>query len=357
MSKSKRIAFLFSSLKFGGAERVALNLAKAIKVQGYEVDFLLMSFEGEFLAEAKNEFNVIDLSCERTWKLPFKLVEYLLKRKPLGFISSFWKLNLCACVAKAFQPSLKLLLWEHSPPSKSLNSPTWLYGISASIFYPISTAIVCVSSGVHADIASITIGLKNKARVIFNPIPSPDVGIADFHKSEGSTHHILWVGRMDFPKNPNLMLKAFALLPAKDGWKLDLVGDGPLRKNLEQYAETLGVHSRVNFLGFLQNPYLLMRGADLLVLTSDREGLPTVLIEALYCGLSVVSTDCGQGIHDILLDSRYGSIVPIGDAVALAQAIKLQYDRPTNRNDQIKSAQRFLPQVISKQFLRALGII
>ena len=129
-SKIKKIAFLLPSLKFGGAERVALNLAMALKAEGIQIDFLLMSLEGEFLAEAERHFNVLNLQCNKTYKLPGRLRVYLAANKPDALISSFWKLNLCACLARLFYPSTKLILWEHSPPSKSSNSPTWLYAIT-----------------------------------------------------------------------------------------------------------------------------------------------------------------------------------------------------------------------------------
>ena len=72
--ENNQIFFLLPNLKFGGAERVSINLASNLKERGFEVYFLLMSLEGEFLKEAKEEFIVLNLSCNRTYKLPFKLI-------------------------------------------------------------------------------------------------------------------------------------------------------------------------------------------------------------------------------------------------------------------------------------------
>jgi len=348
---SKRIAFVLPSLKFGGGERVALNLAMALNAEGYEIDFLLMSYEGEFLAEAQRQFKVVDLKCNRTWKLPFRLWHYLQKTHPTVLISSFWKLNLCACLSRAFFPSLKLLVWEHSPPTRS--SPAWLYAITASVFYRLATCVVGVSSGVAADVLHNTMGLGSRVATIFNPIPPPIFDRSRLKQNMG--RRIIWVGRLDDPKNPGLMLEAFALLPKSGGYTLCFVGDGGQRVALEERAHDLGLAKSARFIGFQQDTYAHMADADLLVLSSDREGLPTVLIEAMHVGLRAVSTDCGEGIHDILRGNRYGTIVPINDEKLLAMAIETELSAPSNPALQIAGAQSFVPSVIARQFMQAIG--
>lgn len=349
----QKIALLLPSLKFGGAERVALNLAKALKELGVQVDILLMSSEGEFLPEATTHFNVIDLECDKTYKLPGKLLKYLIRHRPAVLLSSFWKLNLCSCLVRMLFPVFRLLLWEHSPPSKSKNSPKWLYAISASIAYQLASKVIAVSTGVYDDIASWTFGLRRKLIVIFNPIipPTPDL-LLQQHK-RGDTNQVIWVGRLDEPKNPGLLLEAFALLPPECKATLVFVGDGRLRPELDQRCKALGVQARVSFVGFQANPYDLMAVSDLLVLSSDREGLGNVLIEAMYCGLRIVSTDCGAGVHDILLDNRYGTIVSPKDEYAMAMAIEAELKTQHSPQDQMNGAQRFLPGVIVQQFIAA----
>jgi glycosyltransferase involved in cell wall biosynthesis len=348
------IAFLLSSLKFGGGERVALNLAHAFKARGLNIKFLLMSYEGEFLGEALEHFEVIDLACDRTWQLPGKLVGHLYRHGTDALISSFWKLNLCACVSRIFYPKMRLLLWEHSPPSRSANSPAWLYGVSASVLYRLSTKIIAVSSGVLEDISSITLGLRHKLKVIFNPVKPP----ASIPRPEKREHrrHIVWVGRLDHPKNPALMLEAFAQLPKHQGYELTFVGDGVLRESLENRVVDLGIQSVVRFVGFQADPYRWLQQADLLVLTSDREGFGNVLVEAMYAGLSVVTTDCGRGVHEVLLNGKYGRIVKCGDVNKLSLAIVETFTNPLAAAEQMNGAKRFLPEKISDEFLVELGL-
>ena len=350
----KKIALLLPSLKYGGAERVALNLAVAFKEVDLIVEILLMSKEGEFLSEAEASFKVVDLKCNKTYKLPWKLLIYLLKQRPNALLSSFWKLNLCACLAKILFPWFTLLLWEHAPPSKSKNSPKWLYAISASLFYQDAHKVVAVSSGVCSDVANWTFGLRRKLVVIPNAIKPPASNLKK-QPTFRDEKMLIWVGRLDVPKNPGLLLEAFALLPSKPSLSLTLVGDGPLRLELEQQSTALGLEGRVNFLGFRSNPYEDMVASDLLVLSSDWEGFGNVVIEAMLAGLRVVSTDCGQGIHDILLNNRYGTIVPCNDKVSMANAIKEELSQQYSSQEQINGAIRFLPRTVALQFLDALS--
>lgn len=349
----KKIAILLPSLKFGGAERVAINLANALREEGIQIDILLMRREGELVEQAEGRCRVIDLRCGRTYQLPGRLAAYLKASRPDALICSFWKLNLCACLARLFYPRVKLILWEHSPPSRSSNSPTWLYAPTASIAYQASTKVVAVSTGVWKDIDRITVGLRRKTLVIFNPVVSPRAQLL-LPPTADQQKRLIWVGRFDVPKNPALVLEAFALLASDSGISLVMVGEGHLRSEMEATCRKLGLHQRVSFTGFRADPYELLTTSDLLVLTSHREGLPTVVIEAMHCGLRVVSTDCGDGIRDILLDGRYGTIVPAGDPAAMAQAIAAELSTPRNSQAQIDGAQRFLPQTIAKQFMAAM---
>jgi glycosyltransferase involved in cell wall biosynthesis len=348
----KRVAILLPSLDFGGAERVALTLATSLQDSGCEVDFLVMRSQGRFLEEARSRFTVVDLACHRTWQLPIRLLSYLRKTRPHVLISSFWKLNLCSCLAKAFHRDVRLLLWEHSMASKSRNSPPLLYFPSASIAYRLSDRVICVSDGVRRDIAGMTLGLQDRLTVIFNPIAAPPA-LRMEARPVGDVRRIVWVGRMMRNKNPRLLLEAFALVARDSDALLTYVGDGPERGSLEARTIELGLAGRVTFTGYEADPYRWILASDLLVVSSDHEGFGNVLVEALHCGLRVVSTDCGAGVHEIL-EGRYGTIVPVGDRDAMAAAIREELSLEPVRSVQMEGARRFAPDVIARQFVEAM---
>ena len=349
-----RIAILLPSLLFGGAERVAVNLARALKQLGWDVAILLMSKEGEFLEEAGTVADVVDLHCDRTYKLPQRLASYLAENPTDILLSSFWKLNLCACIARIFTPKIRLLLWEHSRQTGNSPGSTIFYLATASLFYRMAETVVCVSGGVANDVERRTVGLKSRLRVIHNPIPPP---LSLLPVSERSvTKRIAWVGRLHGQKNPGLILDALALVSKETDASVVFIGDGALRTNLERQADKLGLSERVIFAGFQTDPYTLLSQCDLLALTSDWEGFGNVLVEAMHCGLGVVTTDCGEGVHEILGDSEYGTIVPKRDAKALAEAIQAELADPRDRDRQMMGALRFLPEAIARQFLSTAAI-
>lgn len=350
----KRISLLLPSLKFGGAERVALNLACALQDRGLDVEFLLMSYEGEFLEEALLRFNVVDLNCDRTWKLPGRLLAHMRSTQSDALISSFWKLNLCACIAKALSPKFRLLVWEHGMVSRGTRRQKLLFGLTASIAYRFSSRVVCVSNGVLQDISKLTLGLKSRLIVIFNPIQPPVAASSEQRPCSREVGRVLWVGRMTPEKNPGLLLDAVVATRGRNRISLCYIGDGSERAVLEQRVEQLGLSRFVSFQGFQADPYLWMVESDLLVMSSNSEGFGNVLVEALYCGLRVVSTDCGLGVHDII-QGRHGSVVPVGDAAAMSQAICKELSSGVGKKAQMDAAQRFLPSVIADEFLAVLS--
>jgi glycosyltransferase involved in cell wall biosynthesis len=102
---------------------------------------------------------------------------------------------------------------------------------------------------------------------------------------------------------------------------LVILGWGALQAELEAQVNELGLGDAVALLGYVENPYAYMARATTFVLSSAWEGLPTVLIEAMAIGIPVVSTDCPSGPAEILNHGKYGTLVPVGDSDALAQAI------------------------------------
>jgi glycosyltransferase involved in cell wall biosynthesis len=157
---------------------------------------------------------------------------------------------------------------------------------------------------------------------------------------------------LEEPKNPRLLLEAFQLVLKRMRAELHIVGDGSLRRELEELVRDLGIDHFVSFLGFQRDPYESMLNANLLVLTSNSEGLPSALVEGLYCGLPVVSTDSGAGAREILLDGHHGSLVPCNDKLALAEAIERELNQPRSADQQRVGAARYSPKRAADAFLR-----
>jgi glycosyltransferase involved in cell wall biosynthesis len=121
-------------------------------------------------------------------------------------------------------------------------------------------------------------------------------------------------------KRLDILLRAFAKMTTRHR-RLVIVGDGPQRRRLELLAKRLGVADRVSMPGFSENPLPMLRSADLLALSSDYEGLPAVVFEALACNVPVVTTDSFGAAKAVLDPLPRSAVVPLGDIDGLAQAM------------------------------------
>jgi glycosyltransferase involved in cell wall biosynthesis len=130
------------------------------------------------------------------------------------------------------------------------------------------------------------------------------------------------IGRLAPKKDFPTLLRAFAEIRGKYRARLMILGEGPARGELEALVRELDLEADVALPGFVENPYAYLARANLFVLSSRWEGLPTVLIEAMFCGVPVVATDCPSGPREILGGGRYGTLVPVGDMDALTHAME-----------------------------------
>ena len=156
-------------------------------------------------------------------------------------------------------------------------------------------------------------------------------------------------------KNHPLLLRAFARLAHRDA-RLMLLGQGQNEAMLRALAGELGIADRVIFAGFHSDPSPFYATADLFVLSSDREGLPTVLIEALSFGLPPVSTDCPSGPAEILGNGRWGRLVAVGDADALADEMDEALAATVDCEALKCRAADFSPEIAARKYLDLLGL-
>ncbi len=161
-------------------------------------------------------------------------------------------------------------------------------------------------------------------------------------KNEGAKV-ILAAGRISRQKNFESLIRAFSTVLKVTDARLIILGTGRERKrrDLEKLATELNVGHAVSLPGWIDNPYSFMASADLFVLSSNHEGFPRSLTEALICGCPVVSTDCPSGPREILENGKWGRLVPVGDEQKLADAIVATLSEKTDRLAQSKRGQMF----------------
>ena len=168
-----------------------------------------------------------------------------------------------------------------------------------------------------------------------------------------SNKHILAIGRLVPQKNFTLLIGSFAAHSWPDD-RLTIAGEGPERRRLEQLAQKLGVANRVSFAGHCNDIKPLLADADIFALSSDYEGVPAVIIEALAAGLPIVATDCCVSMQSLLGNGKFGIIVPVGDEERLGLALNTIIHRRHPAEEARRFSRRFTVESASTAYLDAL---
>jgi len=138
--------------------------------------------------------------------------------------------------------------------------------------------------------------------------------------------------------------------------KLLMLGDGPMRGELESLIEKENLTSLIKLVGFQKNPLKYYSKADVFVLSSYVEGLPNVLVEAMMCGCTPVSTDCPTGPREVLLNERYGYLVPMHDPKAMAEGIQKALDKPISPERLKEGVKDFTEDAVFERYQKLLGL-
>lgn len=349
---------------FGGAERVSITLAEQFIKLGHELDFVLCWEKNDLNGIIPTSARVINFDISRIREFPCPFARHLRTEQPDAVIANMWPLTTACIAARSIARSkARVVVCEHNMLSRAYvsNGPVHAVFMRRSIaaLHPLADARVAVSSGVADDLAALSGIPRARFEVIHNPIAvrPPVAGaeaVVDTAWQGWRGKRILSVGTLKQQKNQALLIRAFARLVETVDARFMILGEGTLRGELEALTRRLGVADRVLMPGFYPDPAPFYRSADLFVLSSDYEGFGNVIVEALACGIPVVSTDCPSGPAEILDNGRYGRLVPVGDVDALAAAMHAALAADHDREALKRRAAEFFPEKAAQKYLRLL---
>lgn len=363
-----RILILLPHLHGGGAERLHILLANHWHAQGIKVEFALMQKRGDLFGLLSDGIGIVDLGADRIRKVILPLARYLRKARPDIVLAAMWPLTSAAVLSWRLAGKRgRLYLSDHIQLSISCVqelqiSPRYLRAVMRHT-YPAASGLIAVSEGVKQDMCRLGGFADSQVRVIYNPAatgvsPQPEPKSVR-QKLWGASfdYHILAAGRLKAQKDHSTLIRAFAKLPIALNAKLTILGEGGLQTELERLVRQLGLQDRVAMPGFVVDIYPWYCSADLFVLSSKWEGFGNVIVEALECGIPVVSTDCQSGPAEILENGHYGRLVPVRDVDALADAMIASLNEAPDRESLMNRARDFSVERISDEYLNYFGLL
>jgi glycosyltransferase involved in cell wall biosynthesis len=361
LGKPRSLAIYVPDLSGGGLERLQLDLAPVFMAAGYEVTFVLNTARGALVDQVPPGAHVEALNVRRQILALQPLRRYLNSAHPDIVLVHTEHTAIIALWARALSRSrrTKIITCQHNTVSEQSQRRGWQFRIVIGLmraFLDWSDRIVAVSAGVADDLARSCGIPRERISVIYNGV----VGSSFAEKSAAPLDHpwfgagrrvIVAAGRFVAQKDFASLIKAFALVTRQRDVRLVLLGEGPLRAELDALAQSLGVAERIEMPGFRANPLPYFRRAAVVVVSSRYEGFAMVLAEALACGSPVVSTACPHGPAEILEHGRYGRLTPVADPDALALAILATLDGPLPRSDLEHRGQSFTISASAKGYL------
>jgi glycosyltransferase involved in cell wall biosynthesis len=325
-----RVMFVLPRMVSGGVERVTLNLMRALKATGSDCTLALRQARGEMMEEAGALVETRELAAGGMLHFVPNLAAYIEEWKPTHIVTAFADIGLLTHAALRKAGSQARLIHgvhdSHGPEVARPGIRGRLRHVAtnamARAVYRRASAIVTVSDGARDELLARFPVAPDRVRTIYNPVIDSSHLVARRKTGSSGIVRVVAVGRLARQKGFDVMVEAANGLRTSRRWVLDIHGDGPERSRLEDDIRRLGLSDLVKLHGYTPTPMDAMRQADIFVLPSRHEGLPTVLIEALACQTQIVATDCRHGPREILLGGKLGALVPVEDVAALRQALQ-----------------------------------
>lgn len=338
------IFFHITTLDRGGAERAISNIALALKKNGNKITFIttlssrssynndikIISLLNDEQIKFHNyliKFNYVGIVLAYLYRniISYKKLRYLLKTYKPDLVVSFLCEPNIRTVLASLGLNIKTILSVRNDPK--IEYRHYLHEVLAHLLFKKASGIVFQTVDAQNFFDK---EIRNKSVIIPNFINEEFINHAIFN---GKRKNIVTTGRLVIQKNHKLLIKAFKNISKEFEDNLIIYGDGDYKSELERYIKLLGLEKRVFLPGNVYNVADSIYDAKLFVLTSDYEGMPNSLMEAMALGLPCISTDCPCGGPRFLFNDSSGILVPINNEKQLTNELRRILSDESLRND------------------------
>lgn len=360
------LAIFAATSGHSGVDRIIANLLPEFSRLGLHVDLLHVYGHGPAIDPLPDNVRRIELGSHHVTTSLWPLTRYLHRYRPRVLFSDKDRANRTALrAARLARVPTRCFVRLGTTVSVNLAArgpiEAWIERRSIKR-YRDAAGVIVPSHGAAEDLARSSGLALDAIHVLPNPItssrldelarsPCPHPWLED-----ADVPVILGVGSLTPRKDYGTLIRAFAELRRERTCRLAILGDGKDRSQLETLARELGVDRDVLLPGFSDNPYAWISRASVFGHSSRWEGLGIVLVEALALGVPVVATDCPSGPAEVLDHGRHGRLVPVGDATAMARAMRATLDEAPDRESLRQAAKRFRIDTAARAYVRALGL-
>lgn len=366
-----RILTFLHSFEHGGVERIALRLVRQWRASGIDAPLFLGRTDGAMRHDVGEGLTFDTPSHIPTtvalwetlwmiWQLP-RVVRQ--QRPDVLFCAGNTYVVVAVALKMILGRQCPAILAKISNDLERLDAPWWIrepYHLWLRIQAHFLDHVVGMAAPMADDIRTLLAIPDTMISVIPNPALTDDLILKlrtlprTNTQSPFAGRRFIAIGRLTRQKNLRLMLRAFASA-GRSGDTLTIVGDGPDRAKLQRLAADLGIEGAVDFRGYVSEPAALLPQFDILLLSSDYEGVPGVVLEALAAGLPIVATDCSSSMATLLQHGALGTLTKTGDEDAFAQAIIASRPGMQNQALSLAQARNFTLERAAQSYLDAMS--
>jgi glycosyltransferase involved in cell wall biosynthesis len=348
-----------------GVPLAQLRFARALAAAGHEVDLVLGRVNEGHTVPPVAGVNVVVLGRANVRGMFFPMFHYLRRSRPRVVFSAEDHLNVIILLAAIASGSkAKISGSSRVTPFDTYSSvpltKRWvLKQLSRAVMWR-ADALTCVSEDMVAQYHQV---FRHPPHVcVYNIVKDQ---FSDFRMAEAADDPwftgdgpplLVAAGRLAPWKGFADLIQAMALIGQQSRARLMILGDGPLRQDLQNLVDQLGLTDCVRLVGYVENPLKYFARAKVFVLSSHVEGLPNVLVEAMMCGCTPVATDCPTGPREVLRAGKYGYLVPVRNPAALAEGIVQALDTPIPRNLLLDAIHPFEESNVIERHFQVLGL-